>query len=726
MKPDKCIYISSVALFAAGTYLCWILGGVLHTSIRESAKVIYEEEAKFMVNSIFNGIKSITDTPTISYVASAFDITDPQDFSSIASTLLNIEGVDRVGGIDLIPQEKLLEEEMRLSDTYNATIDATFVSNRTIDGDYAIVDLAYPGDPLDIVGFVFNSDESRAEAIDQSIFTKETVYIDNILLQDSGGMGRLTIHPVFRGDTIVRFIIIIIDYQKFFQVYTTQFTKVFPGSIVKILADEKEVYSVRTGETGVIYSNYPITVKVSQFQAGGHSSVFYYMLLSGITLVFLVSCIMCMLNFYRIKSDRDSKFKTRFIADMSHEIRTPMNGIMGMSELLQEQRLDETSTYYVKTIRTCGDTLMSIINDILDMSKIEAGGMEIMEEPTNVKDIIQETFQSIWVAYTTQNGVTRNKLQGIVEIMAGIPLTLHTDPVRFRQIYTNLLTNAMKFTKSGFIKTTVSFVGCDAGRGNLCVSVKDTGIGMSEEGAIKAFKPFKQVHSRSDMGGTGLGLSICSHLSALMGGSIKCDSTLGEGTTVTFTINAGKTHKTGPETVYDILTYKDQSISTTHINTATASSHKSNVLDYFNNLKPMSESTHPEILVVDDVFVNRKLLSKMLSTIGITASTCDNGLQAIETCDMKKYSLILMDMVMPVIGGVEACSQIRTGTLNKSTPIVFVTANVQSSALEECKVSGGNGFVTKPVNKKKVISVFLENSSDEEKEFVRRYVSDKV
>lgn len=722
MRSDRCIYVSSVVFLCIGIFLCWIMGGIVQSSVRSSEKSIYDDETRYMVSAIFDGINSITKTPTVSYVASIFDIKYPEDFNTIVSPLLEIDGVSRVGGIDLVPQDKISEKEMFLSEAYNATIKAIFVSNRTIDGNYAIIDLAYPGNPLDIIGFVFNSDESRAEALDQIFLTGEAVYVDNIILQDTGGLGRLTIHPVFRDDTIIRFIIMIINYEEFFKVYTTQFTTVFTHSVVKILVNEEEVYSVRTGETGINFSEYHITVQVSRFHDNGYTSVYYYMLLSGIFLVVLVSCIICMLNFYRIRSDRDSKFKSRFIADMSHEIRTPMNGILGMSELLQDQKLDETSKYYVKTIRSCGDTLMGVINDILDMSKIEAGGMEIIEEPSSVRDIIGETFQSVWVTYTTRNGITRSKLRGIVEIMAGIPETLDVDPVRTRQVYMNLVTNSMKFTASGYIKTSVSFTDDGGMRGNLRVVVKDTGMGMSEEGAIKAFKPFKQVHSRSDMGGTGLGLSICSHLCSLMGGSIKCESALGEGTQIEFTINVGITKKDSPETVYNIITYTDQSIHTNLFN-AESSSSKSNVLDYFHNMDPVAESTHPEILVVDDVMVNRKLLCKIMSTIGITVSACDNGLQAIETCDIKKYSLILMDMVMPTMGGVEACSQIRKGVLNKTTPVIFVSANVQSSALAECKDSGGNGFVTKPINKKKIFNVFIKNSNDEEKEFVRRYVS---
>ncbi|CAN0384860.1 unnamed protein product [Pylaiella littoralis] len=372
-----------------------------------------------------------------------------------------------------------------------------------------------------------------------------------------------------------------------------------------------------------------------------------------------------MLNYSLLRARMESEFKSRFIADMSHEIRTPMNGIMGMSELLDEFPLGATEKYYVKTIRSCGKSLMSIISDILDMSKIEAGNMDIIHQEFSMKNLITDTFQDLWVSYRTQSGLSRNKLTGTVEIMDGIPSSLLGDPVRIRQVFTNLITNSMKFTEEGSIQTQVRFASCSDTVGRIHLDVSDTGTGMTKEGVSKAFTPFKQAHSRSDLGGTGLGLNICTHICKLMGGSITCESEIRKGTKMSVVIKLEKVSGHTSTSRYEMIRCENGSIDISQAH-ADSESTSSNIMEFFTTLEPIKESSHPQILAVDDVLINRKLLSKMMSTIGIAVSTCDNGLEAVQACDTKKYTLILMDMVMPVMNGVDACRVIKSGGLKKT------------------------------------------------------------
>ena len=726
MRPDRIIYGLAILLAVLGYITSFFLARFVESSAQKFEVGIYEEESKFLKSRIFECVESITNNPTLVDVASIYDIENPEDFDSLSSSLFRTSGISRISYIDLVSQNELSKIEAFLTEMYNQTINAWYISDYAPEGDYSIVEYTSP-ELLSLIGLVVNSDEDRDVSIKEVIQSKNTVFVDNIELQDGSGLGRLTFHPVLVEGSVDKIVVIILSYVKFFEPFSSQFVSIFPEMTIKILVSEIEIYTSGSSERDFSFCSTegPITICVSDILSGSESDVYFYMLFAGIILSTLMSCIVCLLNHFIVKAKTDSKFKTRFIADMSHEIRTPMNGIMGMSELLGEMSLDATAKYYVRTIRSCGDTLLSIINDILDMSKIEAGNMDIVNEQISIKNIIEETFQNLWITYRTHHGVSRNKLEGSIEIMEGIPSVLMGDPVRIRQVYTNLITNSMKFTESGHIKTIVSFDNFTDKYGMLQITVKDTGSGMTQEGLAKAFKPFKQVHSRSDVGGTGLGLSICIHLCSLMGGGVTGESEVGEGTTMRASIRADHSIGNKSITLRELKTFENGSIDTTGIQWD-AESAKSIMLEFFHKLEPQTKSTHPEVLVVDDVLINRKLLTRMMSTIGITVTTCDNGIEAVQICETKEYSLVLMDMVMPVMNGVDACKQIRSGGLNKQTPLVFVSANVQSTAIDECTNAGGNGFITKPVTKNKLVETIIKHSSPGEKEFVRRYVCDNV
>ena len=719
------LYILSVFIGITGYTLSVYISNVIKSSSNKFENNVYEDELRFISSNIFDGIKVTNTVPTIVNTASIYDINDPSYFQQLSSSLFDIQGVSRVGLLSLVEEEDLSKEEDILSDLYNQSISTFRISNYTITGEYAIVKFISP-DFLSLIGLIVNSDEDRDKSIKELLNTKNSTFIDNVELQDNSGDGRLIFHPIIRNEEVFEIITLVINYYEFFSKYTYQFHDLFPDISMNIIINEIEVYLYgNSKEIGDKCSSKGfIILCVSELYLDSY--IYIYTLLSGIILSTLICAIICILNFLLLKSKLNSKFKSNFIADMSHEIRTPMNGIMGMSELLNELPLGATEKYYVQTIRSCGESLLNIINDILDMSKIEAGNVEINNEEMSFKNIIEETFQNLWVSYRTNNGISRNKLEGKLEIMDNIPNCLIGDPFRIRQIYTNLVTNSMKFTNSGYIQTKISFEDTSKEYGNIQIEVKDTGIGMTRDGVSKAFSPFKQVHSRVDMGGTGLGLSICKNLCSLMNGSIKCESEIGKGTTMSVKIRVGKVETCESYFKKELIYYKNGSIDFTDLNNNGSGSSKSNILDYFSRLDPISENIHPEILVVDDVSINRKLLSKIMSTLGITVDTCDNGIEAVQACNTKKYSYVLMDMVMPVMDGIQACREIRLCDLNKNTPVIFVSANVQSTAIEECKNVGGNGFISKPVTKKKLIDTFIKYSSMGEKEFVRRYTSDNI
>ncbi|CAM9812763.1 unnamed protein product, partial [Ectocarpus sp. 8 AP-2014] len=599
--------------------------------------------------------------------------------------------------------------------------------DRDIEGDLFVLEYMFPRIE-EILGLVINSEESRADAIDTAVRSGEPTFMDNVVLADTGELGRMGFYPIISSSSrsINNLLNMVIRYNALFGPLVAQLTSTFPSSEVEVFVDGNRVFDSKPqrdldGDYSVWFNSSVIDILVSEFDHSGYNEVFVYMLVSGAVIVTSL-VVVILLNGSRIRAQRHSSFKSRFIADISHEIRTPMNGILGMSELLADMNLEPTSRYYVKTISSCGATLMTLVNDILDMSKIEAGLLDIREDTIRVQQIVKTTIDNLWVAYRMKHESTMNKLEIILEFAAGVPEKIVGDGFRIQQVLSNLLSNSLKFTDAGFIKIVVS---CPRDKSRvkqyICVSVQDTGSGMTQDGVKRAFEAFKQVHSRTDVGGTGLGLSICRKLCGLMGGEIVCSSAVGVGTTVTFTVEAKA--PPGPDRTVPPLrnVYKNEPVDVKKMN-ENSSSLVADALEPIQTMEPQENSTHPKILVVDDVLINRKLLSRILQSIGVDADTCDNGLQAVQMCDVFRYSLIFMDMVMPVMDGVEACAEIKSKNPNKETPVVFVTANVQSNQIARCEKAGGGGFVSKPVTKAIIVEMFARYCSPEEKEHVRRYL----
>lgn len=652
-----------------------------------------------------------------------------------------------------------------ISGIYNTTIDLRYITNRDIEGDLFVVEYSSPRNEV-VLGLVINSEESRADAINTMVQSGEPAFVDNVVLADTGELGRLAFYPITSSlirpsfDTVLA---MVIRYETLFKPEVVQFESAFPGSEVEIFVDGNRVFDSKPqkdldGDNSMLFTSSVVDILVSELGGSAYSDIFVYLFVSGVAIVTSLVVVLILLNRSRVRAERHSSLKSRFIADISHEIRTPMNGILGMSELLAEMNLDPTSRYYVKTISSCGATLMMLVNDILDMSKIEAGLLDIREDTIRLQHIAKSTVDNLWVAYRMKPENTKDNLEIILEFAAGVPEKIVGDGFRIQQVLSNVLSNSLKFTDAGFIKIVVScidksdskskatprdksrarVVSCvEEGysktrakhRGNsrakryICVSVQDTGSGMTPDGVREAFKAFKQVHSRTDVGGTGLGLTICKKLCGLMGGEIVCSSAIGVGTTVTFTVEAEA--PPGPDRTAPPLrnVYKNAPVDVEKKNENSVSS-VSDALEPIQTMEPQENSTHPKILVVDDVLINRKLLSRVLQNIGVDADICDNGLQAVQMCDICRYSLILMDMIMPVMDGLEACAEIRSKNPNKETPVVFVSANVQSDEIARCEKAGGGGFIQKPVSKAKVVEVLARYCSPEEKEHMRRYLND--
>lgn len=722
MKLFKTLYIAGLILFVSGIVASYFIADTLDTSIQDNEKKVYTKETEITAEYIISSFESILDRSYMVDVLHVVDIENPEEYDLVSDKLVGTSGISRVSLVRRINVSDANTEISRLGNIYNSTVDLKYITDYEIPGDLFVLEYTSPSS-LDLVGLVVNSEKERASVIDEVVNTRETVAINEVTLEDTGQTGTISFYPIFREGNITSILGLVINYEDFFRVFANDILDLFAWSYVYVHIDEVVIFksygnfiSNKDYDTGKLryYGKNGTTVSFPDFRNPGHGSVFTYMLVAGIFLVTFMAAIISMLNVLRIRATRDSMFKSRFVADMSHEIRTPMNGVLGMTELLLEQSLDIASRYYATAIYSCGSTLMGIINDILDMSKIEAGLIEIKEREINVVSILQGTIENIWATYNIQNGVTRRKLEAILDIEEGVPSVIIGDGVRIQQIVSNIFTNSMKFTERGTIRVNISYINEGDKGSYVRIVVKDTGIGMDPDKIADAFTPFKQVHSRVDIGGTGLGLSICKKLCGLMGGEISCTSNIGVGTEVTFSVkitlpenSQGTKISTSSQ---NTKVYTNGSIDAQNVMgniMGNIMSSTSDVMDLFYNTEPWETATHPNILVVDDVSINRKLLSKILASMGVTPKTCENGLQATQSCETEKFSMILMDMVMPVMDGTEACKHIKSQTINRDTPVIFVSANAQSSAIQNCEESGAEDFITKPVIKKSLIEIIF-------------------
>jgi two-component system, NarL family, sensor histidine kinase EvgS len=376
-----------------------------------------------------------------------------------------------------------------------------------------------------------------------------------------------------------------------------------------------------------------------------------------------------------------NRAKSSFLATMSHEIRTPMNGALGMLELLSLTRLDAEQRATLEVVRESGKSLLRIIDDILDMSKIEAGKLDVRAEPASVRDIIDSVFR-IYSGNASSKGLL---LKTFIDPRIA-PAHL-VDPLRLRQILNNFVSNAVKFTPSGYIELRADLVESKGDHQFLNFSVTDTGIGISPETQERLFSPFTQAdpNTANRFGGTGLGLAICRRLAVMMDGSIVMKSEVGKGTTMTLQL---------PLQLADAA---EIPASAAHVLTSPSES------DVPRRRAPTAEEAVREgtlILVVDDHPINRMLLKRQVNSLGYAAESAEDGAEALEKWRTRRYALIVTDCNMPEMDGYALTRSIRqeeAANGGKRTPIIACTANALKGEAEKCYEVGMDGYLLKPV-----------------------------
>lgn len=364
------------------------------------------------------------------------------------------------------------------------------------------------------------------------------------------------------------------------------------------------------------------------------------------------------------------KSKQQFLSNMSHEIRTPMNAIIGFTKVVLKTELSAKQKEYLTAIKMSGDALIVLINDILDLAKVDAGKMTFEQMPFRMALSISAML------HIFETKIQEKNLKLVKEYDNRIPEVLVGDPVRLHQIVLNLMSNAVKFTTKGTITVKVILLNEDDAQATIEFSVTDSGIGIQKDKIEHIFEKFQQASSETARlyGGTGLGLAIVKQLVEQQGGLVQVKSEIEKGSTFSFVLSFQKTNAEAE--TEEIITALDTEIK---------------------NIK---------VLVVEDMALNQLLMKTLLDDFGFERDIADNGKIAIEKLAVKSYDIILMDLQMPEMNGFEATEYIRK-TMHLNIPIIALTADVTTVDLEKCKAVGMNDYIAKPVDERILFSKII-------------------
>ena len=444
-----------------------------------------------------------------------------------------------------------------------------------------------------------------------------------------------------------------------------------PGRSITDFAVEGQQIDFRIKLAGIVKDKLPYSVFEFEFARYNKSQVWIECRVAyqNKTLLFNISDITQQKNYLdqltrsKETAERGKKAKENFLANMSHELRTPVNGIIGLTSLLRKTPLNEQQNSMIDMLEVSSQSLLGVINDILDMAKIEAGKFNIIHTSNNLHDLLRSLYGLL------KFKADENNIEFLLEIAPDVPVHVMVDSLRLNQVLMNLLSNAIKFTERGYVKLDVSVIETVGDQVELKFTVEDSGIGIPENRLSAVFDSFEQAEedTASKYGGTGLGLAIVKKLVELKGGKLSVASQPGKGSTFSFT-------------------------------NWYATADKPKGKNTFKNGKTLGQFENVKLLVAEDNLVNQFMLSKMLKDWDVEVEMVDNGQKVIEKLLLNHYDLILMDTHMPEMNGYQAAKAIRGNFSEpkKNIPIISLSAASFDYEQEEALISGMNDVLSKP------------------------------
>jgi len=657
-------------LAGLGIYFFYEFSEFVNDLAKRSSKRLYDAETEFISNNVYKNFLTelTTEFPNevLLETLSIFPL-NINKYDSICSKAIGKNGLSRIliaqRTDNEIEEEQVLEKLRNLYQT-NVTLYATGEVDNS--GFKWIQMYTYPKG-VDTVGIIVNSDPIRSSIINGVYYQNKTVLTSNVttVLGEKGLIISVPIH--FDNSSRVRTTISqLFDFNSYF---TPQFSVLNQRETkIQVKLQNSIIYEkkIKKGNLNKVF-HYPdisLEIRFSEFDDSNAQNIFNFVFIPGIIGILLLASLFIFCNIARISAIKHSEYSTRFIANISHEIRTPLNGILGISEILSEK---EGSNEDIKSITSCGNSLMYIINNVLENSSIKRGTFFLNILELNICKVLIDASDQAWRTYQKQD------IKLIVSIGKGIPEYCVCDGFRVSHVFSNILSNAIKYTSSGEIN--VSIWGIDD---VIHCETKDTGIGMDDKVVQSLFTSFDRSKS------TGIGLSVSKKIAKFMDGDVYCvESKKNIGTTFMFKFKVKKS--------------TEKTIQPNKI-----------VLENITITRSKFDSKNENdkcVLIVDDISLNRNIMERIIESLGLTYDSCENGLEAVQFCKNKKYKTIFMDNMMPVMGGEEATRKIRNDvlSLNKDTPIIFVSANVQPLVIDRCLKCGGNGFLPKPITRNAII-----------------------
>lgn len=388
------------------------------------------------------------------------------------------------------------------------------------------------------------------------------------------------------------------------------------------------------------------------------------------------------LKFEKESADSANRAKSDFLAQMSHEIRTPINAVIGMDEMILRETTDPDIRDYARDIKSASKTLLSLVNGVLDFSKIESGKMEIAPQDYKIEELIDDMVNMI------EDRAEKKYLEFHLEIDESIPRELHGDDIRIEQVITNLLTNAVKYSEQGSVTLKIECEKIEGDECTLYVEVRDTGIGIREEDMEKLFESFRRLDERKNRNieGTGLGMAIVQGILDMMDSKIEVKSDYGKGSTFSFRIRQGIVD---PEPIGEYRRHRGEQVETSD----------TKVLRVIN----------ADILVVDDNDMNLKVAKGLMKRLNLVPDTVNSGKKAIEMIRTKHYDIVLMDHMMPVLDGIETLKILREEKLiDDTTTVIALTANAIAGAKEMYINEGFSDYMSKPIIPKQLENTLVQ------------------